>query len=233
MTFDLRQSKYFNLGYPAVVPRTARSSMVTYGLFSKHHDCFVYLDADLDLMYRLQILLNPKMVLFIYELDLTMESLALDNTISNYNASAWTLDDLATRPSTQRLMHHFVHIDRIDCRHVNVLNQLSGLKKTHHKAEQDPGLARLIEWTFFVAFVVNQIKKVEHPADEIVSRMMIADNFHLKSNILDDDIYVTYSRVYKLLAEHDDIEQCTQAIKQLLDRSTQLFPWDQKKCLTI
>ncbi len=229
MTFDLRQTKYFSLGYGAATS----GPPTTYALFSKHHDCFVYLDADLDLMYRLQILLNPKMVLFIYRLDLPNTALALDNTISNYNASAWTLDDLVTRPSTQRLMHHFINIDRINCREVNMLNQLSGLKKTAHKAEYDPDLARLIEWIFFVAYVVKQIKQVEHPADEIVSRMMIADNFHHRSNILDNDIYVTYSRVYKLLAEYDDVDQCTQAIRQLLVQSTQLFPWDQKKCLTI
>jgi hypothetical protein len=229
MTFDLRQKKYFSLGYKAATA----GSLTTYGLFSKHHDCFVYLDADLDLMYRLQILLNPKMVLFIYQLDLPTIALSLDNTISNYNASAWTLDDCIARPSTQRLMHHFVHINRVDCREVNVLDQLSGLKKTAHKAEHDPDLARLIEWIFFVAYVVKQIKQAEHPADEIVSRMMIADNFHHKSTILDNDIFVTYSRIYKLLAEHDDVDQCTQLIRQLLAQSTQLFPWDQKKCLTI
>lgn len=229
MTFDLRQKKYFSLGYEAATA----GAPTTYGLFSKHHDCFVYLDSDLDLMYRLQILLNPKMILFIYQLDLPTIALSLDNTVSNYNASAWTLDDYITRPDTQRLMHHFVHIDRVNCREVNVLNQLSGLTKTAHKAEHDPDLARLIEWIFFVAHVVKQIKQAEHPADEIVSRMMIADNFHHKSNILDNDIYVIYSRIYKLLAEHDDVDQCTQLIRQLLAQSTQLFPWDQKKCLTI
>jgi hypothetical protein len=96
---------------------------------------------------------------------------------------------------------------------VNILGEISGLEympKLH-----DPALQTLQEWTQFVAWVINEIQNDEIFDDELITRALIADINNNKSQMLDNNMYMIASKIYKVLLLEQDIKETCCKIGQI------------------
>ena len=183
-----------------------------YALFCTQNDCFLYVNHDLDIVRSVQTLLVSKLPTWIYELWIPGEPVPV--TIDNSCCERWTLPARADRPNNRDHHGKFSQLIVIDCTNINVLGQISGIDlKDTGKITADS--TKIRDWACFLGHMVMKLKMIEQVEDVIISRIMLSYDLNDRSDLLQDDAYVTISDIYKILYLNDDIISAVEQIRQL------------------
>lgn len=194
---------FYHSGYPKTWDNPPR----VYAIYENSNDCFLYVHYDLNLVKKVKSLLSSKVMTWIYEIRLPLDQ-SMTRTITNNNVIDYTLQVNTIRPDPVYYLTNGSKLaGLINCTQLNTLGEISGLE--HLPKQHDPGLTALHKWTQFVAWVINEIQSEELFDDELITRALIVDINSSKSQVLDNDLYMIASKIYKvLLVEQDIAETC-------------------------
>lgn len=199
---------FYHSGYP----KTWANAPRLYVIYELNHDCFLYVHHDLTLIKKVKSLLSSKMLTWVYELRLPVSS-TLDSMITNANAVDYTLQPGMPRPDpVYYLSNGSKIVHSINCTEVNILGEMTGIE--YLPKTLTPDLKDLVDWTQFIAWVVNEIQSDELFDDELISRILMVD-IHDKSPVINNDMYSIASKIYQVLLVEQDITEACRKIGEL------------------
>lgn len=216
MIENISKKIFFHSGYP-LTWRPQRNHL--YALFSQQHDCFIYVTHDLDLIRRVQFILSSKVTMWIYELWMPIDD-NIVKSISNDNCEEWTLQQNIDQPRAGTFVNKHDQIQSIDCTSVNILGQLSGIELKPN-AEVDKLLHDLRCYALFCGWIVGHLRLIESPHEEIMCRIAMVNAMHVRSTVVEHDLFILYSKIYQALWLSTNLAEVKQALVPIFAELTE------------
>ncbi len=198
-----------------------RKRFELYALYEARNDCFLYVHHDLQVIRTVQALLLSKASTWVYELWLPMNNTPTVS-ITNENCHQWTLPVGSARPQPTYYQMTFEDTVKIDCQEVNILGQMSGIDMKD-QANVSEASKTFKNYAECVGWFVSKLNDVNLVADDVLSRVAVLDQVYQKSNILDHDVYLFISEVYKTLMLSQTVEEIKTNMSKLQPKLTQVI----------